>query len=31
MAKQLGWVPPTPGYLVRMGAAKRRARRTHGS
>jgi hypothetical protein len=31
MAKQLGWVPPTPSYLVRMGAAKRRARRTHAS
>jgi predicted ester cyclase len=27
MAKQLGWVPPTPAYLFRMGAAKRRARR----
>jgi predicted ester cyclase len=27
MAKQLGWVPPTPGYLFRMSRAKRRARR----
>jgi predicted ester cyclase len=27
MAKQLGWIPPTPAYLFRMGAAKRRARR----
>jgi predicted ester cyclase len=26
-AKQLGWVPPTPVYLVRMALAKRRARR----
>lgn len=25
MAMQLGWVPPTPGYLVRMALAKRRA------
>lgn len=23
--KQLGWVPPTPGYLLRMAAAKRKA------
>ena len=27
MAKQLGWVPPTPAYLMRMALAKRRARR----
>ena len=27
MAKQLGWVPPTPRYLLRMALAKRRARR----
>jgi predicted ester cyclase len=27
MAKQLGWVPPTPAYLVRMALAKRRARK----
>ncbi|HZB75416.1 MAG TPA: ester cyclase [Solirubrobacteraceae bacterium] len=27
MAHQLGWVPPTPGYLVRCALAKRRARR----
>ena len=27
MAKQLGWVPPTPGYLFRMASAKRHARR----
>ena len=26
-AKQLGWVPPTPLYLLRMALAKRRARR----
>lgn len=26
-AQQLGWVPPTPVYLVRMARAKRRARR----
>lgn len=26
-AKQLGWVPPTPVYLVRMALAKRRAKR----
>lgn len=25
MAKQLRWVPPTPLYLLRMGAARRRA------
>lgn len=28
MAKQLGWVPPTPGYLVKMARAKRRAKRS---
>jgi predicted ester cyclase len=27
MAEQLGWVPPTPPYLVRMALAKRRAQR----
>lgn len=27
MAKQLGWVPPTPAYLGRMALAKRRAKR----
>ena len=27
-AKQLGWVPPTPRYLVRMALAKRRARQS---
>jgi predicted ester cyclase len=27
LAYQLGWVPPTPGYLVRSALAKRRARR----
>ena len=31
MAKQLGWVPPTPAYLLRMALAKRRARRAHSS
>jgi predicted ester cyclase len=25
-AKQLGWVPPTPIYLIRMALAKRRAK-----
>jgi predicted ester cyclase len=29
MAKQLGWVPPTPAYLLRMALAARRARRAH--
>ena len=29
MAKQSGWVPPTPAYLVRMALAKRRAKRRH--
>jgi len=24
-ARQLGWIPPTPGYLLRMARAKRRA------
>jgi len=28
MARQLGWVPPTPAFLLRMAAAKRRARRS---
>jgi predicted ester cyclase len=27
MAKQLGWVPPTPAYLVKMALAKRREQR----
>lgn len=27
MAKQLGWVPPTPAYLARMAWAKRQAKR----
>jgi len=30
MAKQLGWIPPTPLYLIRMGAARRRVRRAGG-
>jgi predicted ester cyclase len=30
-AKQLGWVPPTPVYLLRMALAKRRARRAHAA
>jgi predicted ester cyclase len=29
MASQLGWIPPTPAYLLKMARAKRRARR-HG-
>ncbi|PZS29821.1 MAG: hypothetical protein DLM58_14850 [Pseudonocardiales bacterium] len=28
MAKQLGWVPPTPAYLFKMARAKRRAMRS---
>ena len=28
MAKQLGWIPPTPAYLVKMVRAKRRAKRS---
>jgi len=28
MAKQLGWIPPTPAYLVKMARAKRRAARS---
>lgn len=28
-AKQLGWVPPTPAYLLRAAIAKRRARRQY--
>ena len=28
MAKQLGWIPPTPAYLLKMARAKRRARRS---
>jgi predicted ester cyclase len=27
-AKQLGWIPPTPGYLFKMARAKRRAQRS---
>jgi predicted ester cyclase len=27
LARQVGWVPPTPPFLVRMALAKRRARR----
>jgi len=28
LARQLGWIPPTPVFLLRMAAAKRRAKRT---
>ena len=28
MARQAGWVPPSPAFLLRAAAAKRRARRT---
>ena len=28
MAKQLGWIPPTPTYLIKMARAKRRAKRS---
>jgi predicted ester cyclase len=31
MAKQLGWVPPSPRYLLRMARAKRAARRAHAA
>jgi predicted ester cyclase len=27
-AKQLGWIPPTPAYLVKMARAKRHAKRS---
>ncbi|HEX4252663.1 MAG TPA: hypothetical protein VH008_32675, partial [Pseudonocardia sp.] len=30
MAEQLGWVPPSPLYLIRCGLAGRRASRAHG-
>jgi hypothetical protein len=26
LAKQLGWIPPSPAFLLRMALAKRRAR-----
>jgi len=29
MARQAGWVPPSPGYLLRAGLAKRRAQKRH--
>jgi hypothetical protein len=29
MAKQLGWIPPTPIYIVRMLFTRRRERRQH--
>jgi predicted ester cyclase len=28
MSKQLGWIPPTPAYLLKMARAKRRAKRS---
>jgi predicted ester cyclase len=28
MARQVGWIPPTPGYLARMAVARWRARRS---
>jgi predicted ester cyclase len=28
MARQLGWIPPTPVYLLKMARAKRRAKRS---
>ena len=31
MAEQLGWIPPTPRYLVQMALAKRRAGRGPGA
>ncbi len=30
MARQLGWIPPSPGYLFKMARAKRRALRAPG-
>ncbi|MBL1074229.1 ester cyclase [Nocardia sp. 2] len=30
-AVQLGWVPPTPGYLLRMARATRKAQRENGN
>jgi hypothetical protein len=27
-ARQLGWLPPTPAYLLKMARAKRRAKRS---
>ena len=26
-SRQLGWLPPTPGYIVKMGLARRQAQR----
>jgi ketosteroid isomerase-like protein len=31
MAKQTGWIPPRPGYVLRMRLARRRARRRSGN
>jgi len=28
VARQLGWIPPTPAYLIKMARAKRRAKRS---
>ena len=28
MARQLGWIPPSPAFLFKMARAKRRALRT---
>ena len=28
MARQLGWIPPTPAYLFKMARAKHRAKRS---
>lgn len=30
MAKQAGWIPPTPGYIIKMRRARRRERRAAG-
>jgi hypothetical protein len=27
LVRQLGWIPPSPGYLLRMARAKRQERR----
>ena len=31
MAKQAGWIPPTPGYIIKMRSARRRARKAQAA
>jgi ketosteroid isomerase-like protein len=31
MAKQAGWIPPTPGYIIKMRSARRRARKAQSA